>query len=178
MGVVCAFPFWGGFADGEGKGKKMMKNKGRFWRAKASLFGRESVAAFLVGDLGCALQGSQTAPIFHWLQPAPPSTPFRFETRVCPACCRFPRAVVQSCKVVLSVSRHPQNRYWLLVTRHFSWDCHDWQPLEAFPCSLFPRHIGCISFLLVWSHAERTGTCRRGANLNNCGQRPKKARLT
>lgn len=32
----------------------VLKNKGCFWRAKASLFGRERVAAFLVGDLGCA----------------------------------------------------------------------------------------------------------------------------
>lgn len=45
----------------EKTGGRVMKNKGRFWRAKASLFGRESVAAFLVGDLGCAYRDRDSA---------------------------------------------------------------------------------------------------------------------
>lgn len=35
-----------------------------------------------------------------------------------------------------------------------------------------------VAFRAGAVHARRAGTCRRGANLNNCGQRVKKARLT
>lgn len=148
-----------------------MKNKGRFWRAKASLFGRESVAAFLVGDLGCALQGSQTAPIFHWLQPAPPSTPFRFETRVCPACCRFHKQLSQSSKVVQTCQQPPSKsllvtRHSSLVTRHSSPGIvTTGNPLRHFlaPCS--PRHTGHISFLLVWSMPSGRGPAGEGPTL-------------
>lgn len=156
-----------------------MKNKGRFWRAKASLFGRESVAAFLVGDLGCAYR-DQTAPIFDWMQPAPPSTPFRFETGPWwwlsvrfVQLCRFHA----SCpKLSAGTPKSLLVRYSLLVIRHSSLvtspgNCHDWQPPEAFPCSLFPKPIH--PFLSYWCGPCRAdgGTCRRGANLNNCGQR-------
>lgn len=58
------------------------KNKGRFWRAKASLFGRESVAAFLVGDLGCAHRDQGGADFRLDAAVAPPTAPFRFETGV------------------------------------------------------------------------------------------------
>lgn len=62
----------------EKTGGRVMKNKGRFWRAKASLFGRESVAAFLVGDLGCAYRDRDSADFrLDAACPAQHTIPFR-----------------------------------------------------------------------------------------------------
>lgn len=41
-------------ADGGKKAAVCCEKQRAFWRAKVSLFGRERVAAFLVGDLECA----------------------------------------------------------------------------------------------------------------------------
>lgn len=175
-GVGLCFPVLGqvGFADGlPGKKGRQSdeKNKGCFGRAKASLFGRESVAAFLVGDLGCHT-GIRTAPIFDWMQQcsARETFPFRDRSLIIP--------IPKVCHFQL-VSRH----YLVesLVTRHSSLFlrlpcvCHSWainQPLWHATHLLAP--CSKIHLMPVMS-MPGAGTSRQGVpTLIMGGQRRKR----
>lgn len=169
--LVCAFPFWVrlGFAVLKKKkkgrvecdGKK--KTKGGFWRAKASLFGRESVAAFLVGDLGCAYRDQDRAD-FRLDAAAPRPPDLSVSSRTSPPS----QPLCLSCSPCLLVSRHCLlcSR---LVTRHSSSVTrHNWTTSPASvpapkPTSFRPCPVG------------RAGTCRQGPSegpaslIANCG---------
>lgn len=103
-----------------------MKNKGRFWRAKASLFGRESVAAFLVGDLGCAYRDHRQRRFSIGCslpRPAHHSVSRRGRGGGCQSGLS---SFVASTRVVPSCQQAPPNRYSFVtryssfVTRHSS----------------------------------------------------------
>lgn len=145
--VVCAFPFWGGFADGRGKRRQGdKKNKGRFWRAKSSLFGRESVAAFLVGDLGCARRDQGSADFRLDAAVAPPTRPFRFETGVA----HFQGCHFQACRQSVTLVARCSS----LAAHRLCRACLG-QPRLAAPCG-----ISCSlrpSPARAWCYPDRAG---------------------
>lgn len=151
-GCGLCFPVLGSDGPSERKkGGRATKNKGRFWRAKASLFGRESVAAFLVGDLGCAYRDLDSAD-FRLDAALPRPRDLSVSRR------RLSNLSLPTC---LPVSRRHSPAVWPVSSRSlvtFSWTVTTANLIKAFPM------LGVLD-------AGRAGTCRQGANLNNCGQR-------
>lgn len=127
-----------------------MENKGCFWRAKVSLFGRESVAAFLVGDLGCAYRDHDSADFR--LDAAPPH----------PRHLSVSRRVLSDLSLPTCQPAAPSCCVSAVVTRHFPWDGHNCKTSCGISHSLLP---GPANLMLVCSMPGRRGPADKGPTL-------------
>lgn len=124
VGVVCAFPFWGGLGLLMGRQRKkagrVMENRGCFLEGESEPVWQGKCGSVSGGRFGVCIQGSGPRRFSIGCSRAPPRAPFRFEPQ--------DGITTQACQVAApklsAVSRHSS-----LVTRHSSPSLggHDWQ---------------------------------------------------
>lgn len=159
VGVVCAFPFWGRLGlDGPSE-KKRRQSDGKqrvFLEGESEPVWQGKCGSVSGGRFGVCIQGSRQRRFSIGCSTAPPTTPFRFETSAV-------RLVASNLSaggaLLLCVSgRHSSLSLGRSQLQNLLWHFRLLAPRPGQP------HAGMLD-------AGQAGTCRQGANLNNCGQR-------